>query len=210
MPGVISVPHGVSANDIYTSMTSGGYNDYLANIVSDNMASALRRAPTVLSDMVRGSFGAMQQMVTDGVGNVLHDYTRLIESKTKQFTTVDTIKPLLTLEQLQQANPMMRPYIMAHPVMHALNQRELVDAYDGECDPVKGEQLEDNIYYQRAMNGIVVDTDDGIEFTNWVSEEMQLRYDQQIDIYDTHRYLDRLLKSVRKDPSSELGEDRGG
>lgn len=123
-----------------------------------------------------------------------------------QIGDVFTIYPMLSLEMVQQASPIMQRWVMAMPDVRTLHHRNACSAYDGNfIDHYPGQSGMNHYDYRRVMDGVVVQTDTHA-YSTTISEELYegdplLSFRQQVDILDTWEAMKQYIE-MGYDPTS--------
>ena len=120
----------------------------------------------------------------------------------------NTISPLVTVEELQIAPPVMHRWLMAEPNIRSLYHKQMCDGYgDMYIDAEPGAIGESHQDYRSVMDGIIVETDDG----GWTStqyfddiheDDKVLASDEQFDILRSWAALATAVMSGGSDPTS--------
>lgn len=124
----------------------------------------------------------------------------------------NAIYPLKTLEEFQTAPPGMRRWIMANPTVRELNQKQLIQGYEGKYVDNDPDTIgNDNYDYRLVMDGIVNINKDS-SYTNFFDElkygDRRLTLDEKIDILNTWDKLEDILKNTNEDPTNIYGGTR--
>jgi len=136
---------------------------------------------------------------------------RLLGNEDGEFVSRYAVGYLGSIQALQGAEGYMRDYIMAHPDLMRDYLAEEISGYGGEFSHFCTGVAEDNLFYRRAMNGLLNLT--------VVEEKAQLRHTQyndtlggklpfreRVDIQKTWRAIDHHRLSTTFDLTSERGE----
>jgi hypothetical protein len=127
----------------------------------------------------------------------------------------DYVRPLRTFEEIRDASPTMRRYIMADPFLMRRFRTKQSAGYDGGYkDLFPSFTPEDHPDYQRVMNNVLVITDevdehgeDVIYATEYLpldyeNEEPELSMQEQLDIQAVWAINQRLILNGGRDPQS--------
>lgn len=123
--------------------------------------------------------------------------------------TLDVVKELTDIGQLQNARPTMQRFIMADPVVRDLYHNSGCSGYDGSYkDFSPGVSGVDHYDYRRVMHGMWhEDESDGkvksTLFYEDKGDEEDLDAIQQMDILRTWDYVRAALKRGKEDPTSQ-------
>lgn len=172
-----------------------------APYIKDNtfLADSVKKLTTFTSESVQRAREALANMF---------DYNK----------TNDRIHFIDSLTGIQQAPGIMQRYIMAHDTLRPMFLNGNLDGYAGSYENVRGNAVGEDLYeWRRVHSGIISLTPqedaEGNTFTGWTSTtyydvieegDQNLRFDQQCDILDTYRVIDKLLEEQDSDPTSRL------
>lgn len=125
------------------------------------------------------------------------------------FINQDIVTRLLDIEQVQEASPVMRRWVMANPTVRNRVYEGTLSGYDGEyIDEYPGKIGEEHYDYRRVMDGVVTPVDDVYMDSTTYYEEIhdidhdELSFSQQCDIMDTWITVEDLLVNADTDPTS--------
>lgn len=94
------------------------------------------------------------------------DYAGIRKALLRQVDNIDNddrVRQLWTTEEFQSASGMERQLLMVNPMIRRLAQQQRIEGYaDCYTDPFASFKTEDHPDYQRVMNGIVEEDEDGI------------------------------------------------
>lgn len=122
----------------------------------------------------------------------------------------DIIRPLLELAELQNAGLKMQRWIMACPDVRTLYVNQQCEGYEGMYIDAEPGKVGDAHYdYRRAMNGIIVDSDDGWYANTYIEDlkygDQDLTIEEQDDILYTWQRVRYHLQQRGEDPTSRWG-----
>jgi hypothetical protein len=127
--------------------------------------------------------------------NVMHELSRA-----GVLQEYDFIQPLITFEQLQQAQPIMQRWVMAHPEVRALHLQQNINSYDGtylDCLPDNG-VAEQDYHWRRVMDGVTREEDVGMLHRFYHEQllegDRKLEHFEKMDILTTWRFIDQILQ----------------
>lgn len=134
----------------------------------------------------------------------------------------DFVRPLRTIEDIQNAKPLMQRYVMANFVSRLLAERQEIDGYRGSHSVRHPERrgLRDPDF-MRVIDGVLFDRDYHDIKTHddedaWVAyqnlfeaaeDERDLDIVEQNDILSTWDVLEAFYEAKKKDPTSILNEN---
>lgn len=128
----------------------------------------------------------------------------------------DEIRVLRTLEEFQNAPPVMRRWIMAEPTVRALYHQQRVDGYTNHyVDYFTQDVGEDHYDYRMAMNGVVVEDEEGngwkvrTYYEDLIQGDQKLSMIERSDIQTTWEHLRDFIAMTKDDPTSPEGNERG-
>lgn len=119
---------------------------------------------------------------------------RLAKAATRQLRgafRANRVRYLRTIDELQAPPLEMIPYVMLEPTVRRRFQEQRCEGYNGEYrDLYADRKLEDHPLYQRVMDGMVVDSEDGFEWTEYAPSQFDdgddnLDIEEQTDIIRT-------------------------
>lgn len=186
-------------------------------------------------DYIRGRverFGGRMREMFDGFFEDSHNLfdrfhgekaLRRIRSRVRESTNIfhkDVVRPLRTIEDIQNARPTMQRYIMANAMARLAAKAGYIDGYsDTYMTPYPDRIGLSDPDFTRVIDGIIFDEDRyGIDSTDkedaWISyqdmsgdpDERDLDVVQQMDILSTWDLLENMLSARQRDPTSVLNE----
>ena len=131
-----------------------------------------------------------------------------LERSMDSFSLGNRIRPLSTLEEIQNAPDIMIPWIMANPTIREKYQNNELEGYGERFVDLYDDLLGDTtMLYQVAVNGIrreVGEDDWQMEIFPEVKTDlhMQIDMDEQISVIDTWYSSDLLVATGDRDPTS--------
>lgn len=122
----------------------------------------------------------------------------------------DDIRELETLGQIQAAQDRMRRYIMADPYIRGQYQAQRIEGYSDKYMDVQPEAIgEDHYDYQRLMDGLVREDDEGrmyyVVHYGIDDGDQMLSHEEQLDILNTQARVRYYIKKGKEDPTSIWG-----
>lgn len=120
----------------------------------------------------------------------------------------DSIRWLRTETEVQQAPPMMIPFIMAEPSIRKLYQEQRCEGYgDAYIDNERELIGRDHTHYQLAMSGTVVvnEVSDVAAYTIWDNGETPLVSEEKVAIQSSWEVARMMVAKAKKDPTSRVG-----
>ncbi len=122
------------------------------------------------------------------------------------------VLPLITLENQQNASPVMQRWIMANPEIRSIYLKQRCDGYNETYTNLYGNKIGEEHYdYRRVMNGIGVEQENGdIDFVQYFDElvegDRELTLLEQTDILNTWNTTNMILSLWEDDPTSSDGD----
>lgn len=122
--------------------------------------------------------------------------------------SLNTVKELQTMAELQHARPGMQRYIMADPVVRELYHKGGCSGYEGSyVDNAPDQSGVDHYDYRRVTNGMWIEeektgTVSMSAFYEDTGEDEELDVNQQMDIMRTWDHARAALKRGKEDPTS--------
>lgn len=119
------------------------------------------------------------------------------------------IREISDIGQLQHAPLAMHRWIMAEPTTRALYHRQGCDGYSDSYVDWQAKVIgEDHYDYRRAMNGLVVEDEDGGWHATTYAEELlpddrELDFEEQVDIQHTWNAVKAHILAKGEDPTSK-------
>lgn len=138
---------------------------------------------------------------------------RLMRSAMKSAASLfndNIIRPLTTVDELQNASLQMQRWIMANPVIRQMYHDQQCDGYsDTYVDIEPGKVADQHYDYRRVMDGIVVCNEDAEYFTEYFEDlyegDRDLILSEQSDVLRTWEVLEAMVKAMKDDPTSQYG-----
>lgn len=171
-----------------------------SHTVSNYLSLQMQQMPQMFNAIATKVYNAM--MTSYNYVNDAMTKHRLIGTlQTHGIMTVENyISPLTTIEQLQQASPVMQRWIMSHPEVRQLYLKQNIDGYSDSYHNVFGKKVgEEDYNYRRVMDGVL--QDNGKEsFTKFYEEELvhgdrKPEHPEKVAILTTYDAIDAILRS---------------
>lgn len=127
----------------------------------------------------------------------------------------DEIRPLFTIGEMQQAPLSMQRFIMAEPTIRNMFHQQRCDGYsDTYIDLHPTAVGVDHYDYRRAMNHMVVDSEDEeheyvcrIFFDDLVDGDRELALDEKVDVLSTWDLMKAFMEKGGEDPTSAFASN---
>lgn len=138
---------------------------------------------------------------------------RLMRSAMKSAASLfndNIIRPLTSVDELQNASMQMQRWVMANPVIRQMYHNQECDGYsDTYVDMEPGKIGEAHYDYRRVMDGVVVCGEDQESFTQYFEDlyegDRDLILSEQSDILTTWSFMEAMVKALKDDPTSQYG-----
>lgn len=171
-----------------------------SHTVSNYLATQMQQMPQMFNALSSRIYDAMMTSY-NYVTDVMTKHRLIGTLQNNGLHTVENyISPLTTVEQLQQATPVMQRWVMSHPEVRQLYLQQNIDGYSDSYHNVFGKGVgEDDYNYRRVMHGVL--QDDGVHmYTKHYEEELivgdrMLDHHEQVGILSTYDAIDSILAS---------------
>lgn len=116
----------------------------------------------------------------------------------------DYYRELTAFNQFTQANLTMQRWVMAHPGVKELYNKQAIDGYSETYTPIDGNGVGENDYnYRRVMNNGLQDTDEGWKVQTYIDElyhgDRELNFREKVLIRNSWDAIDHILHSCKFD-----------
>ncbi len=166
-----------------------------------------------MTDIGQRMFNSVQNLYEKFNGeNVL----RLAKAARRKVTGIfqqDVVKPLWSIEEIQQATLVMQRWVMAHPGLRKLYHEQRCDGYSDTYVDMQPDSIGEKHYdYRRVMDGFGTEDSDGnLQFIHYYDDvpddDPELSIHDRVDIVNTWDMISRYLKHTNHDPSSIYGDE---
>lgn len=185
-----------------TNPTTLQYIEHRSNTFSNN-----------LTDTARDLFQTTKLMFEQIHGSeAMRKARAAIRSVTGLFQQ-DTVRPMCTIQEFQQAALTMQRWIMAEPTVRAAYHAQQCDGYTGSyVDMAPGMVGRDHYDFRLVNDGVLHEEDDGEDFkvTFFFDEIMDgdrlLRPEEKVDILSSWEAVRAAMKAGGSDPTSILDD----
>lgn len=128
-----------------------------------------------------------------------------LEANINALVKPDMFRPLVTIDDLASVPDCMKIPLLEHPMMRRLHQDGRINAWGILPEDVP----EDGTHYRWTYNNRCEDIlasmdDDGmVSFTEttW-SDDPEMSYEQQRDLYESYRFMENLVETSDVDPTA--------
>lgn len=190
--------------DLFDSLV---YGDTYHPNTQQFLLSQVERPTNHLTEMGQQFFSGLRDIYERVSGSHAMRTARAASRKVASIWQSDEIRQLKTIGQCQQAPLTMQRWIMANPTVRRMYQQQRLEGYSEtylDVEPnVRGEEHYD---YRRAMNGVIIDTDDGWYSTTYyddlVEGDRELTLEEKVDILDTWDTVLYYIRQGGEDPTS--------
>jgi len=182
--------------------------------VVNNVREHLYAVGARLGEMGQSIVQYAEEKIDEAVNSDAYRLANAALRRVASLWDVNEIRALQEYYQVQNAQPVMIPYVMAEPTIRKLYQQGLCEAYGNEYhDPYKNDIGENHIDWRRVMNGIATIGGENDSF-DWEAttysdsndEAVPLEFDQQLDILTTWETV-RSAIAQGIDPTSRYDAD---
>lgn len=138
-------------------------------------------------------------------------FAREVMQSVKGAFETPCIKPLWTVNEMQNASLLMQRWIMANPTVRKMYHAQRCDGYsDTYVDMAPGVIGEDHYDWRRVMDGAIVFDEDGDwKSTQYLDEliegDRDLLHEEKVDILNTWNEMDVIIALSKDDPTSPGG-----
>lgn len=151
-----------------------------------------------------------QQIVESDAANL----ARLAIRNAKALFQPNHILPLLDIDSLQTASPLMQRYVMAQPDIRQMRYENRCDGFSDSYVDLEPGKIGDQHYdYRRVVNGMIQDDDDGW-FVKTYAEDLregdrELATDEKACILQTWDVVKLFVQAGVQDPTNAWGGKLG-
>lgn len=123
----------------------------------------------------------------------------------------DVIRPLVTIEDFQTAQPQMQRWIMANPVVREQYNKQTCDGYSGVyVDDFPNTVGEKHYDYRRVMDGVIQVDDEGNDKVIFYAEDLapgdkNLTHHDKRPILKSWSIVERMFREGHEDPTNASG-----
>lgn len=151
-----------------------------------------------------------QQVIESDAANL----ARLAIRNAKALFQGNHILPLLDIDTLQTASPLMQRYIMAQPDIRALYHNNLCNGYSDTYVDMQPDKVGETHYdYRRVMQHMVQDTEDGWFVKSWAEDlvegDRELGFDEKACVLQTWDIVKMFVQAQASDPTNPWGGTLG-
>ena len=151
-----------------------------------------------------------QQVAESDAANL----ARLAIRNAKALFQGNHILPLLDIDAIQTAAPLMQRYIMAQPEIRALYHDNRCNGYSDTYVDLHPTKVGENHYdYRRVMQHMVQDTEDGWQVTSWAEDlvegDRELGFDEKCCVLQTWDVVKMFVDAQASDPTNPWGGTLG-
>lgn len=196
---------------MFNALAYGAPHPSITQFLSERMENLSQMVHTAGVDFVQQARDAYERYSGDQAMRVMRAVNRAVTN----FWQTDTIRPLVSIGQLQHAPLTMQRFLMAEPTTRKMYHQQRVDGYsESYVDIHPGDRGQDHYDYRRVMQGFVVVDDadeEGMEgfsattyFDELLPDDVELDHGQQIDILQSWDYLQAAIEKGGDDPTSRF------
>lgn len=191
MGTVVTIPEAALDYAIYGDNT---------RTISNYLTHQLQQMPQAMNAFGSRIYNAMLASY-NYVNDVMTKHSLMGTLQQRGIDVIDNyIMPLHSVQALQNANPTMQRWVMAHPEVKQLYNEQNIDGYSDSYVNIFGKGVgEEDYNYRLIMDGIL--QDDGKQsWTKHYDEELipgdrRLDHPEKVMILSTHEYMSYVLAS---------------
>lgn len=151
-----------------------------------------------------------QQVIESDAANL----ARLAIRNAKALFQGNHILPLLDIDSLQTASPLMQRYVMAQPDIRTMYHNNLCNGYSDTYVDMHPEKVGESHYdYRRVMQHMVQDTEDGWVVKSWAEDlvegDRELGFDEKACVLQTWDIVKMFVQAQASDPTNPWGGTLG-
>lgn len=196
---------------MFNALAYGTPHPSITQFLSEKMDNLSHMVHTAGVDFVQQARDAYERYSGAEAMRVMRAVGRAVTN----FWQTDTVRPLVSIDQLQHAPLTMQRFLMAEPTVRKMYHQQRVDGYsETYVDIHPGVRGHDHYDYRRVMQGFVVVDDadeEGMEgfsattyFDELLPDDAELDHGQQIDIIQSWDYLRAAIEKGGDDPTSRF------
>ncbi len=142
-------------------------DSHMQNYMNQGLVNYIKDIGNVVPDFAKD----LQNRYRDFLDGNSMRYVKNLKSRINGLWNTNSIKYLATIEEIQQATPIMQKWIMAHPVLRDRYLNNAISAYDGSYvnKEVTGSGSRD-YDYRRVMDGITHLKDGICSYSNYIEK----------------------------------------
>lgn len=161
--------------------------------VVNNVREHLYTVGARLGEMGQSIIQYAEEKIDEAVNSDAYRLANAALRRVASLWDVNEIRALQEYYQVQNAQPVMIPYVMAEPTIRKLYQQGLCEAYGNDYhDPYKDDIGENHVHWRRVMDGVATigGEDDPFDwcattYSDSFDEDVPLEFEQQLDILTT-------------------------
>lgn len=173
------------------------------------MSSASSGLSNILSESGRAFMTFSTNLAEKVTRRDRQERRQILAGKATGLWEHDIVRPLKTLDELQQCKSVMRRYMMANQKLRRLYHKQQISGYDDlYVDEEPGLVGDDHYDYRRVMNGVVRFDDPDCDWTatTYFDElhegDVELDLFQKVDIIESWEEAERYVDAFLNDPTS--------
>lgn len=174
----------------------GDRSNFLATYLQSQLQN-IGPAFNAMSEQIRNTLMASYNFVTDK----LTQYGIRNELSAAGVNYLDNYYlELLSWQALQQANPTMQRWVMAHPGINQLYVDQNLDGYSDTYTNITGKTVgKENYNYRRATNGVIGDDGYTLYYEDLMPGDRELDHYEKDIIQNTYSAIDWMLENCQFD-----------
>lgn len=200
---------------------AGGQAEFNGLVYGDKHPGTMRFLQNQIGQGFSNTMSEVGQRMLSSVHGLYEKFNgenviRLAKAARRKISGIfqqDVVKPLWSVDEIQQATLVMQRWVMAQPDLRKLYHEQRCDGYSNTYLDMQPDSIGEKHYdYRRVMDGLGrEDTDGNLVFTHYYDDvhedDVTLTLQDKVDITNTWDMISRYLKHTNHDPSSIYGED---
>lgn len=165
-----------------------------------------------LTNIGQSFFSNAQELFDRFNGSRAIQLLRQATKATQSLFQPNIVKPLSTIDEMQNATLIMQRWIMANPVVRQSYHEQKCDGYsDTYLDAHPGDIRETHYDYRRVMDGMVIVNEETDEWKvkfypdDIYENDRELIHGEKVDILHSWDIIEMFMKAGDKDPTSQYG-----
>lgn len=179
---------------------------YLKNQISGFMQSGMQ----TLTDAGKSFMQGVGSMFEQFNGSEAMRRARAVYRKVENLFTIDIVREMRDLGDIQSAMPVMQRFIMAQPDVRQAYLDQRICGYAGQYENIHGNDIKHDHYdYRFIMDGVVTEAEDGGDKITYYFDDTEGDIDLPIadraDVLNAWDMIQGFMKIGKEDPTSPWG-----
>lgn len=212
----------MNSSDLFVFAAAGAQTEQSMSTYQSYLNGSSQFTPTGLTGWLKEKTEALADNFTSFMKSRLWEYSdRLLGESQGEYVSRFDVGYLGTVTGLQNAEGLMRNYIMANPNVMQLYNDEIIEGYEGDFDPLCTGIGRDNFFFRQGNNGVTRQEEINEE-QRWLRTHFQdtigspLTFRERVNIHKTwnaindhlaHSYLD--ITSINGAKRKDFEEKEG-